>query len=394
MESAPRKRRANDVISITPLGSGREVGRSAIVVKFKGKQVMLDCGVHPGKSGQDSLPFFDECDPAEIDLVLITHFHDDHCGALPYFTEKTNFKGKVFMTPPTRAVFKIFLTDHLRISGQQGMSQPLFDQKDLTACLSKIESIDFQQEKEYKGIRFCAYSAGHVLGAAMFMVEIANVRTLYSGDFSHEEDRHLMPAEVPPEKPDVFICESTYGTGEHPPRVERENIFTSNIRKVVSRGGRCLVPVFALGRAQELLLILDEYWRVNEELQNIPIYYTGATASRALRVYQTYINMMNENIKGRMSIGNPFQFQYVHNLNSLDDFEDDGPSVVIASPAMLQNGLSRQLFERWCSNSNNGVVLTGYVLDVLFLVFATLMHVRVVRVLWLCALLACMYWCV
>lgn len=93
----------DDVMEIMPLGSGCEVGRSSVVVKFKGSTIMFDCGVHPGRSGYDALPFFDEIDPAEVDLLLVTHFHMDHCGAVPYFLQKTTFAGRVFMTHPTKA---------------------------------------------------------------------------------------------------------------------------------------------------------------------------------------------------------------------------------------------------------------------------------------------------
>ena len=98
-------------MEIIPLGSGAEVGRSCHILRYKGKTVMLDCGMHPGYSGAGALPFFDEVDPGEIDLLLITHFHLDHAAGLPYFTEKTAFKGRIFMTHPTKAVLKMMITD-------------------------------------------------------------------------------------------------------------------------------------------------------------------------------------------------------------------------------------------------------------------------------------------
>ena len=141
--------------------------------------------------------------------------------------------------------------------------------------------------------------------------------------------------------------------------------FTSTVERVVSRGGRCLIPVFALGRAQELLLILDEYWQANPHLQTIPIWYASQTASKALRVYQTYINMMNARLRAQMDISNPFNFKYIKSLKSIDahSFDDRGPSVVFASPGMLQSGVSRQLFDRWCTDSKNGVLIAGYAVD-------------------------------
>jgi cleavage and polyadenylation specificity factor subunit 3 len=165
-----------------------------------------------------------------------------------------------------------------------------------------------------KGIKFWAYHAGHVLGAAMFMIEIAGVKVLYTGDFSRQEDRHLMAAEIPSVKPDVMIVESTYGTHIHEKREERESRFTGIIHDIVNRGGRCLIPVFALGRAQELLLILDEYWSLHPELHDIPIYYASSLAKKCMAVYQTYINAMNEKIRRQIAINNPFIFKHISNL--------------------------------------------------------------------------------
>lgn len=241
-------------MEIIPLGAGCEVGRSCVVLRFKGSTVMFDCGVHPAFNGLAALPYFDEFDLSEVDLLLVTHFHLDHCGAVPYFTEKTNFNGRVFMTHATKAIYKIILNDYVRVTASG--EDKLYDEKDLMRSMDKIELIDYHQVITHKGVRFTALNAGHVLGAAMFNVEIAGVRALYTGDFSCHEDRHLRGAEQPVENPHVLIVESTYGVQRHGPTDVREARFTSFVHKVVARGGRCLIPVFALGRAQELLLIL------------------------------------------------------------------------------------------------------------------------------------------
>jgi cleavage and polyadenylation specificity factor subunit 3 len=112
-------------------------------------------------------------------------------------------------------------------------------------------------------------------------------------------------------------------------------------------------------------LILDEYWQDNPHLQNIPIWYASKLASRALRVYQTYANMMNSRIRAQMDISNPFNFKYIQNLKSIDvnSFDDSGPAVVFASPGMLQSGVSRQLFDRWAPDPKNGVMIAGYAVE-------------------------------
>ena len=323
--------------------------------------IMFDCGVHPAYSGLASLPFFDPVDLDEVDVLLATHFHLDHAAALPYLMEKTNFnpKARVFMTHPTKAIYKTLMSDFVRVS-HHSSDDNLYSEADVLRTMPRIESIDYHQEVSVDGIRFWAYNAGHVLGAAMFMVEIAGVRVLYTGDFSREEDRHLKSAEVPPARPDVLIVESTYGVQVHEPRRVREARFTQRVASVVRRGGRVLMPVFALGRAQELLLILDEFWEANPDIQDVPIYYASALAKRCMSVYQTYINMMNDAVRRRYDVGNPFAFKYVSSLRSIDDLDDRNPCVVMASPGMLQSGLSRELFERWCPDKRSGLILSGY----------------------------------
>ncbi|XP_075236661.1 cleavage and polyadenylation specificity factor 73 [Lycorma delicatula] len=352
----------SDLLSIRPLGAGQEVGRSCIMLEFKGKKIMLDCGIHPGLSGMDALPFVDLIEADEIDLLLISHFHLDHCGALPWFLLKTSFKGRCFMTHATKAIYRWLLSDYIKVSNI-ATEQMLYTESDLEASMDKIETINFHEEKDVGGVKFWAYNAGHVLGAAMFMIEIAGVKILYTGDFSRQEDRHLMAAEIPTIHPDVLITESTYGTHVHEKREERETRFTTLVHDIVNRGGRCLIPVFALGRAQELLLILDEYWGQHPELHDIPIYYASSLAKKCMAVYQTYVNAMNDKIKRQIAINNPFVFKHISNLKGIDHFEDIGPCVVMASPGMMQSGLSRELFESWCTDAKNGVIIAGYCVE-------------------------------
>ncbi|CAP97240.1 endoribonuclease ysh1 [Penicillium rubens] len=368
----------SDELAFYCLGGGNEVGRSCHILEYKGKTVMLDAGMHPAKEGFSALPFFDEFDLSTVDVLLISHFHVDHSSALPYVLSKTNFKGRVFMTPATRAIYKWLIQDNVRVSNTSSSSDQrttLYTERDHLSTLPMIETIDFYTTHTINGIRITPYPAGHVLGAAMFKIDIAGLVTLFTGDYSREEDRHLIPAAVPSgTKIDVLITESTFGISSNPPRLEREAALMKSITGILNRGGRVLMPVFALGRAQELLLILDEYWETHPELQKFPIYYIGNMARRCMVVYQTYIGAMNDNIKrlfrqrmaeaeasGNKSVSvGPWDFRFVRSLRSLERFDDVGGCVMLASPGMLQTGTSRELLERWAPSDRNGVVMTGY----------------------------------
>lgn len=188
---------------------------------------MLDCGIHPGRSGLSALPFFDEyLDPKDLDLLLVSHFHLDHAAALPYFLEKTEYDGDCYMTHPTKSIYKLLLQDYVKVS-DLSVEETLYTHEDLANSMHRIRAINYHEVVHHKGIKFWCYNAGHVLGAAMFMIEIAGVRILYTGDYSRSEDRHLMSAEIPEVTPDVLIIEATYGIKTLEPIQEREKHFTS-----------------------------------------------------------------------------------------------------------------------------------------------------------------------
>ncbi|KAK1672453.1 endoribonuclease YSH1 [Colletotrichum godetiae] len=366
-----------DELMFLCLGGGNEVGRSCHIIQYKGKTVMLDAGQHPAYDGLAALPFFDDFDLSTVDVLLISHFHVDHAASLPYVLSKTNFRGRVFMTHPTKAIYKWLIQDSVRVGNTSSnpTSQPVYTEADHLNTFPQIEAIDYHTTHTISSIRITPYPAGHVLGAAMFLIEIAGLKIFFTGDYSREQDRHLVSAEVPKGVMiDVLITESTYGIASHVPRLEREQALMKSITSILNRGGRVLMPVFALGRAQELLLILDEYWGKHADFQRFPIYYASNLARKCMVVYQTYVGAMNDNIKRlfreRMAEaeasgdgsgkGGPWDFKYIRSLKNLDRFDDVGGCVMLASPGMLQNGVSRELLERWAPNDKNGVIITGY----------------------------------
>lgn len=256
-------------------------------------------------------------------------FHVDHAASLTYIMEKTNFKdgkGKVYMTHPTKAVYKFMMQDYVRTrcvaaSSLRGYltetrrsstsSDALYSALDLTMSLTSIIPVSAHQLiTVIPGLSFTPYHAGHVLGACMFLIDLAGLKILYTGDYSREEDRHLVSAEIPPIRPDVLIVESTYGVQGHESRVPKEERFTSQVHDIIRRGGHVLLPVFALGRAQELLLVLEEYWKKHPDLHNVPIYYASNLAKKCMAIYQTYIHTMNNNVRSRFAKrDNPFVFK-------------------------------------------------------------------------------------
>jgi cleavage and polyadenylation specificity factor subunit 3 len=232
------------------------------------------------------------------------------------------------MTHPTKAVHKFMMQDYVRMRWasctgpstyitipfcSSSTSDALFSPLDMTMSLASIIPVSVHQLITVcPGVSFTPYHAGHVLGACMFLIDIYGLKILYTGDYSREEDRHLVKAELPPIRPDVLIVESTFGTQTLEGREEKEQRFTTLVHSIIKRNGHVLLPAFALGRAQELLLVLDEYWKKHPDLHNVPIYYSSGLARKCMAVYQTYIHTMNSNIRSRFAKrDNPFVFKSV-----------------------------------------------------------------------------------
>jgi hypothetical protein len=136
------------------------------------------------------------------------------------------------------------------------------------------------------------------------------------------------------------------------------------VREIVGQQGHCLIPVVALGRAQELLLILEDCWSRHPELHDVPVHQTSGIAAQSLGVYQSYIEMMNEGMRAAFRQRNPFDFRHVRHTRGFRAESEVGACVVLATPSMLQSGLSRELFEAWCEDHRNGIIIADFAVQV------------------------------
>ncbi|GLI59847.1 hypothetical protein VaNZ11_001835 [Volvox africanus] len=271
-------------IEVLPLGAGQDVGRSCCIVRMAGRTVMFDCGAHFGFRDARRFPAFELLSRAGrftemIDAVVITHFHTDHLGALPYFTEVN--------------------------ADRPGERLP-YNEQHVRECLRRVTAVDLHQVVAVApGLSFTFHYAGHVLGAAMVHMTAGHLTAFYTGDFNSSPDRHLGPAEprLPPggpsgaafRRPDVLISEATYAATLRDSKRARERDLLSAVVETVSAGGKVLIPTFAMGRAQELLMLITDCWERNG-LQ-VPIYFSSAMASRALVYYQLLLNWTNANVR-------------------------------------------------------------------------------------------------
>lgn len=208
-------------------------------------------------------------------------------------------------------------------------------------------------------LEICPYYAGHVLGAALFYVKdlTTGKSVVYTGDFNMTPDRHLGRASIDRLYPDLLITETTYATTIRDAKNSRERDFLHTVHRTVENGGKVLIPVFALGRAQELCILLETYWeRMNLK---VPIYFSAGLVEKANVYYKLFINWTNEKIKSTFVKRNMFDFKHIQpfDKNMIDHV---GPCVLFATPGMLHAGMSLEVFKKWGVDEKNCTILPGY----------------------------------
>eukprot|EP00095_Tigriopus_kingsejongensis_P004736 maker-scaffold719_size106944-snap-gene-0.30 protein:Tk04736 transcript:maker-scaffold719_size106944-snap-gene-0.30-mRNA-1 annotation:"integrator complex subunit 11" len=364
-------------ITVTPLGAGQDVGRSCLLVRIGGKHIMLDCGMHMGYNDDRRFPDFSYITGTtledvtnvgvaktngilteHIDAVIISHFHLDHCGALPFMTEMVGYNGPIYMTHPTKAIAPILLEDMRRVAVERKGETNFFTSAMVKDCMKKVIAVNLHQiVKVGEDIELKAYYAGHVLGAAMFQVRVGNQSIVYTGDYNMTPDRHLGAAWIDKCRPDLLISESTYATTIRDSKRCRERDFLKKVHDCVEKGGKVLIPVFALGRAQELCILLETYWeRMNLK---VPIYFSMGLTEKANNYYKMFITWTNEKIRKTFVERNMFEFKHITGFDRAY-IHNPGPMVVFATPGMLHAGLSLHIFEEWCSGELNMIIMPGY----------------------------------
>ncbi|CAI0420398.1 unnamed protein product, partial [Linum tenue] len=338
------------------LGAGQEIGKSCVIVTINGMRIMFDCGMHLGHSDEERYPDFSLID-GSLDCVVITHFHLDHIGALPYFTEVVGYNGPIYMTYPTKALAPLMLEDFLRISVGRGVEEK-FTAEDISACMKKVTPIDLKQNIQVgKDLQIRAYYAGHVLGAAMVYAKVGDASMVYTGDYNMTPDRHLGAAQIDPLELDLVITESTYATTVRDSKYASERKFLKAVHDCVVAGGKVLIPTFALGRAQELFILLEDYWeRMNLK---VPIYFSSGLTKQANIYYKTLMSWTNKKIKDTIALQNAFNLKHVVSFDR-SQINAPGPCVLFASPGMLSGGLSLEVFKQWAPSEVNLVMLPGH----------------------------------
>ncbi|MEX2017151.1 MAG: beta-CASP ribonuclease aCPSF1 [Candidatus Pacearchaeota archaeon] len=364
-EWSPEK--MNGWIRLTFLGSGRQVGRSCILLQTENSKVLLDCGVDVSSSGPDKFPYLNvpEFDINTLDAIILSHAHLDHCGLLPYLY-KMGYRGPIYMTTPSRDLAALLALDFIGVAYKQA-SKPLFDSGDIKEMVKHSICLNFNEVTDVTpDIRLTFYNSGHVLGSAMCHLNIGNGahNLLYAADYKYSKTQLLDPAVTSFPRVETVITESTYGSKNDvlPPRKETEAKFIQMVKETVEKGGKVLIPELGLGHAQETVLRVEEAVRLGE-LPKIPIYIDGMIWDMNA-IHTAYPDFLSSKVRSNIfQDNNPFLsdiFKRVGSPTERKEVIEGGPCIVIATSGMLQGGASVEYLKHFADNPNNLMVLSCY----------------------------------
>ena len=359
-------------IRLTVLGGAQEVGRSAFLVKTRESSVLLDCGINPGSQRPfEGFPRFDspEFQIDSLDAVVITHAHLDHCGLTP-FLYKYGYDGPVYCSAPTSNLMTMLQLDYLDVANKQGIT-PHYDQKDVRECVLHTIPLRFGVVTDIApDIRLTLHNSGHILGAAMAHLHIGEGlhNIVYTSDYKFARTMLLEAATTEFPRIETVITESTYGGPDDftPSRVESEERLTNIVNQTLERRGKVLIPVPAVGRAQELMLIIDGYMK-RGLMREAPVFIEGMI-SEATAIHTAYPEYLGREVRHSILHDevNPFQSDYftiVEHPSVRQSIMEGEPCIVLATSGMLEGGPVIEYFKNWANDEKNTIIFVSYQIE-------------------------------
>ncbi len=366
------------------LGAAEMVTGSNYLLKTNKHNILIDCGLFQGNKEMEKLNFKDfPYDPADIDILLLTHAHIDHSGRIPKLV-KDGFKGRIISTKATFDLSEVMLLDSAKIqeydaewenkkrkrSGLEPI-EPLYTTEDAEQSFKYFETYLYGQKIDINGeISFKFRDAGHILGSSILEIWVTEdektIKLVFSGDLGMP-GRPIIGEPEYIDYADYLIMESTYGDRNHPPLKENAGKLIEIIKKTVLRGGSVIIPSFAVGRTQGLIYELNHYYEYNEveEYMKIPVYIDSPMAVTATEVFQKNSGVFNNKTQDLILKGdNPFRFENLKYIKSTEESialnKADYPKVIISASGMATAGRIRHHLKHNLWNPKNSLVFVGY----------------------------------
>ncbi|MGQ9679433.1 MAG: beta-CASP ribonuclease aCPSF1 [Candidatus Bathyarchaeia archaeon] len=355
-------------IRITTLGGGRQVGRSAFLLRTRESALLLDCGVNPGANNPiDAYPRLDteEFDLSSLDAVIISHAHLDHCGFLP-FLFKYGYDGPVYCSQPTASLMTLLQSDYIDVMNKEGRAPP-YSSEDVKEIIIHTIPLGYGEVTDVSpDVRLTLHNAGHILGSSLIHLHIGKGlhNVVYTGDFKFGPTQLFHPASFQFPRVESLIIESTYGGPDDvsSSRLETEAEFVKLINSILKKG-KVLIPVPAVGRAQEIMMVINKYMEDGEMLE-APVYIEGMI-SEVTAIHTAYPHYLSSGIRDQILYEgkNPFESDYftiVKQADERDEIVEGGPCIIMATAGMMEGGPVIEYFKRMASYPENGLIFVSY----------------------------------
>lgn len=362
------REKKHEWVRVSYLGGGRQVGRSCLFLQTPESRILLDCGVNVA-SDDETYPMLEapEFNIKELDAVIISHAHLDHCGFIPYLF-KYGYRGPVYCTAPTRDVAALLLLDYVKIMSSEGKN-PIFTNDDVKEMVKHTITLNYEEVSDITpDIRITLYNAGHILGSAMVHLHIGNGlhNLLYTADMKFGPTELLEPAATTFPRLETLMIESTYGGKDNvlPPKKESDEEFMKVVKETISRRGKVLVPVLGVGRSQEMMMIIERMVREGL-LEKIPVYIDGMVWD-ITAIHTAYPEYLNNRVRKLIfhKDQNPFLSEIFKRVGSqkerIELVEEKGPCIIIATSGMLVGGPSVEYVRQLADNKKNSLVFVNY----------------------------------
>ncbi len=339
-------------------GAAHEVGRSCILVESGNTKVLLDCGVKLGE--KEEYPLISDEELKNIDAIIITHAHLDHVGYVPHVFS-TGWTGHVYSTKPTFELSNVLISDYIRISNPSNITK-----EGLARMQRGFKLMEYHKEFQIKDIKVRLIPAGHILGSALIEISAEGKKLIYTGDINLRKTRLLDSAHIEHLHGEILLTESTYGgdNDSFPPEREQLSKMLQSIKETIQKGGKIIIPSFAVGRAQEVLFILDDYIR-SGLLPKVPIYVDGMI-NKAMRIHRHNVIYCRDELQKRilMSEDDPFKSKNFHIIDTKKSrsraINEQEAGIIVTTSGMMTGGPVMKYVERLGGDPNNKLILVGY----------------------------------
>ncbi len=345
-------------MKVSFFGAADEVGRSCIMVSTDSTAILLDAGVKLGS--EEEYPVIEDSQLRRIDGIFISHAHLDHTGYLPHIYT-AGYKGDTFATKPTIELTNVLLSDYIRISNPKNISK-----EGMAALSSHFKIIEYGKAFKFRDLTIKFIPAGHILGSALICVSDGRSKLVYTGDINLMKTRLLDGADLKNLEADTLITESTYGAKKDifPREHDTEQRLLRSVNETIKAGGKVMVPSFAVGRAQEVLFIFDDYMN-SGVLHKVPLYVDGMI-NKALRIHRHNVIYCRKEMQSRilMSDYDPFKspnFTPVETKGQRNKIvAGSESSIVVTTSGMLSGGPIMFYLSKLGNNRMNKLILVGY----------------------------------